>query len=193
MSVIEEVAEAHHAMARQIYEKRGRLTPKLWAQGISKMIVAEPIEPFDSQEINDELRAMLLCALASRVDALYIGRSDEAYYSPFTEDGLEPGAFQRLIDTDPQIRVCLVTETVIIGGEEEITILGTHGLNDWGQHLWSISSRSNATMRTLIPLRAARDALTDGLPDFWRDEIALRHFVDQIRWSVQEFPQPSLW
>lgn len=193
MSVIQEVAEAHHATARQIFEKRGRVTPQLWAQGLSRMIVAGPIEPYKPEEITDELRAMLLCAMASRVEALYIGRSDEGYTSPFKTEGLEPGAIAKMIENDPEVRSCVITEAVAIGGEEEITILGTHGLDDWGRHIWEIGLRSNASMRTLVPLRAARDALSGGLPDFWRDEIALRQFADQMRWWLQEFPQPSLW
>lgn len=193
MSVIREVAEAHQMTARQIYEKRGRLTPKLWAQGSSRMIVAEPIEPFTASEITDEMRAMLLCAMASRVEALYIGRSDESYIGTFRPEALKTGEIASIAETDPSIRTCLVTEAVALGGEQEITLIAVHGLDDWGQHLWQTSARENATMRTLVPLRAARDALSDGLPDFWRDEVALRQFADQIRWWLQEFPQPSLW
>lgn len=193
MSVIMEVAEAHQMTARQIYERRGRLTPKLWAQGPSRMIVAEPIEPFSADQITDEMRAMLLCAMASRVEGVYIGRSDEAFIGSFRPDGLSPGDLQILAEDDPSIRTCLVTEAVAIGGDQEITMISIHGLDDHGQHLWQTSAQENATMRTLVPLRAARDALSDGLPDFWRDEIALRQFADQIRWWVQEFPQPSLW
>lgn len=193
MSLLEQICLQHSETARTIYEKRGHLTPKLWAQGLDRMIVAEPIDTKATDATTDEFRATLCIAMALRVDAIAIGRSDEAFIRSATPDTVVVGALRRLADTDPEIRTCLISEAVSLGGSEEITIVATHGLDDWGRHDWVVTRSVNGTMRSLVPLQVARDMITDGLPDFWRDPTALDQFAGQIRWNLQTFPQPTSW
>lgn len=193
MTLIEEICLQHSDTARTIWEKRGRLVPKLWAQGIDRMIVAEPLDSKANDSTTDEFRATLCIAMALRVEALAIGRSDEAYIRAATPESLTAGSLRRISDIDPEVRTCLISEAVAIGGSEEITIVATHGLDDYGRHEWTTTRSVNGTMTTLVPLQVARDMISDGLPEFWRDPTALEQFAGQIRWALQTFPQPTSW
>lgn len=191
MSLIEQICLQHSEVARTVYQKRGRLTPKLWAQGIDRMIVAEPFDTKATDAMTDEFRATLCIAMALKVDAVAIGRSDEAFIRAANAETLEVGSLGRLADTDPEVRTCLITEAVTIGGSEEITIVATHGLDDWGRNDWTVTRSVNGTMRSLVPLQVARDMIAAGLPDFWKDPTALEQFAEQIRWNLQTFPQTT--
>lgn len=192
MTLIEQICAQHSGMARTVWEKRGRLIPKLFAQGIDRMVIAEPfsIEAIDTT--NDEIRATLCIALALKVEAVAVGRSDEAFIRTMTPETLRPGALLEIADFDPEVRTCLITETIAIGGSEEVTYVATHGLDDHGRHDWTITRSVNGTMGSLVPLRVARDMIADGLPDFWRDPEALGQFARQVGWTFEIVPQPAL-
>jgi hypothetical protein len=190
MTLIDEIARQHSQTARMIYERHGRLLPKIWAQSIDRMLVAEPLDREAIDEMTDEFRATLAIAMACRIDALAVGRSDEAYIRTIDEDSLDAGDLAEVVDIDPRVRTCLVTEAVAIGGSEEVTIIATHGLDDYGRHVWAVEENRAGIMRSLVPLQVARNMIADGLPDFWRDPIALEQFAQQIRWAIQVFPEP---
>jgi len=157
------------------------------------MIVAEPRDEKAVSETTDEYRTTMAIAMACRIDALAIGRCDEALsWSP--ADGSPMRKYNRkLARTDPTVRTCVVTEAVALGGSEEITIIAKHGLDDTGQHLWDVSETRNSTMATLVPLWAARNLIDEGPSEIWRDQIALDQFSEQIRWEVRQFPEIVTW
>ena len=130
--------------------------------------------------------------MAVKIDALVLGRSDEAFIKTASAESLVSGSLRRIADVDPEVRSCVVTEAVLVGGSEEITIVAAHGLDDYGRHEWTVTRSVNGTMRSLVPLQVARDMIADGLPDFWKDPIALEQFADQIRWQIQVFPEASI-
>ena len=190
---LEAVAEEHLRTAQKVWEKAGRMPPTFWAQGMEKMIVAQASDRANSDQIDDRVLGVLATALAVQVDAIVIGRSDEALVRTGIPDSLTPGSVRRLADNDPEVRSCVITEAVLVGGSDEVTLVASHGLDDWGRHNWETVLRTNSTMATLLPLRAARDALKDPLPEFWHDRNALEQFAEQIRWTVQMFPKQTSW
>jgi len=192
MSVLEEVTLQHSEIGRTVYEKRGRLTPKLWVQGVERMMVAEPIDDNAHTATSDEHRVTLLIAMAVKTNALIAGRSDEAFIRVGLPDRLEAGGLRRIADIDPEVRTCVLTEAVMIGGSEDVTIVARHGLDDYGRHLWDVHTSRSSMTETLVPLKVARDLISGGLPDFWHDPIALTQFAEQIRWHVQTFPDPDI-
>jgi hypothetical protein len=190
MTITEEITRIQAETARLLYEKRGSLTPKLWANGLNRMIVAEPGSSKAIQDASDEIRAMLLVAMSIQAEAVVCGRSDEAYVRQADQgQQYEPGDLVREADNDPTIFTCLISEGVALGGSEEVTIVSRHGLDDFGQHTWQIYESDSAEMATLIPLRAARDAIEEGLPEFWKDRTALEQFAGQMGWHLRFFPE----
>jgi hypothetical protein len=190
MTLLDEIAYQHLDTAQRIYERRGRLLPKIWAQSPERMIVAEPSDQNAITEMTDEFRATLAIAMACRIDALAVGRSDEAYIRASSRDDLKAGALHNIADFDPEVRTCIISEAVMIGGSEEVTLIAIHGLSDSGQHLWDVRESHLSAHPTLVPLQAARNLIVGGLPDFWRDPNALDQFANQIGWKLRLFPEP---
>lgn len=191
MTLTDEISRIQARIARELFEKRGLLAPKLWANGVGRMIVAEPGSIEAIRSTTDEIRSMLLVAMSSQVDALVCGRCDEAFTrGPENDRIYQPGDLIRDAENDPSIYTCLITQGVAIGGSEEMTIVSRHGLDDFGNHTWQIDESHSANMATLIPLRAARDAIADGLPEFWKDRTALEQFAEQVGWLLIYFPEP---
>jgi hypothetical protein len=187
MTMVEEMTHQQSETARVIYEKRGVLRPQVWAQGLTGMMIAEPITDRAGASLDDQRMATLLTAMAVRVDALTIGRTDQVYYRQ-SEKPIYTGNLRALLDIDPEIRTCVVTEAVGVGGSEEILVVAIHHRDDDGSHQWEILQGSTIEGRSAIPLRTSRDLLDEGLPDYWRDPIALRQYANQIGWIIRSFP-----
>lgn len=190
MTLLEAIAYQHSETARQVWKRSGRLFPKIWAQSVDQMIVASPLDGKASDAMTDEFRATLAVAMACRIDALAIGRSDEAYIRTASQAALIAGDLNRIADIDPEVRTCVITEAVAIGGSEEVTLVAIHHLDDAGRSDWEVRESHNSSRTSLVPLQAARNLIDGGLPDFWRDPNALEQFAGQIRWELSIFPEP---
>ncbi len=189
MTLLDEIAHQHSETMRRIYERRGRTSPTLWAQSIDRMIIASPKDRKSLEETNDEFRGTLAVAMACRIDALAIGRCDEGFIHTGKPKYLNAGDLVRIADLDPEVRTCVITEAVAVGGSEEVTIVAVHGIDDYGQSTWDVRESHNSTRTTLVPLQAARSVIDGGLSDYWRDRHALDQFVGQFGWELQTFPE----
>ena len=139
MRRIDLITEAHCFAGVTAHTQHQHCTPKLWATGPVRRIVAEPAEP-ESANLNPTQTALLLGAMRAHINAFAIGRTVEVWMraceSTAEASTFEPGDLAALADTDPTVTTAIIAEGYDLDANTVSAHIASLELDDEGHPTW---------------------------------------------------------
>lgn len=180
------ITEAHCYGGCQSHSVHHQSSPKLWATGPVRRLVAEPGHP-EAWNLTVSQTALMLGAMRAYVNAFAIGRTVEVWMRACATtdeaNSFEPGDLAALAETDPTVTTAIIAEGLDLDTGATAAHIAELELNPDGAPQWIHSGLKAADHAFLNVCRSVK-ALDDYLD---HPAASLRSMTLNTGWVAYEY------